>query len=261
METHTHNYEIENNHLVCTICGKRKLNLKDTSEKGILEGVKSNGVKYSVREDRKRYLFPDEWHKFIGSMTNQKHKLFFLSAVHTGGRAIELLHLKVKNFDFDRSTICFQVVKSRSAKKNFASLGKSRTFFVSERYMKEAKKYIKKLEGPESYLFMDGSKLPSDYESLPNQKKRKYYSSYQVAYNQLLKRRLKLVGIQDWRQLSLHNLRKTYGNWMRIFDVKTEEICYRLGHDFNTYLLHYGSPLIFTPQERQSILAIYGEIK
>lgn len=248
--------------LVCSICGKSKLNLKNTSERGILEGIKSNGQKYTVRDDRKRYLFPNEWFSFINGVNNHKHKLFYLTAIHTGGRAMEILHLKAKDFDFERSTISFRVVKQRKAKKNFASLGKTRTFFVSEKYMKEVKKHLKDIDpDPETYIFMDKNSLPADYENLPNPNKKKYYSGYEVAYSQMLKRHLKKCGIVDWKQISLHNLRKTYGNWMRVFDIKTEEICYRLGHDFNTYLMHYGSPLIFTPQERQTILSIYGELR
>lgn len=258
---HRHIYGVEGNYLKCSICGKQKLNLKNTSERGILTGVKSDGKNYRVREDRKRYLFPGEWFKFIAMVPNLKHKLFYMSTIHTGGRALEVLHLKAKDFDFERSTITFRVVKQRVAKKNFAALGKTRTFFVSDKFMKEVKKYIKDLKDPDTYLFMDGTALPGNYENLTNSEKKKYYGGYVVSYNQMLKRKLKKAGIQDWNQFSLHNLRKTYGNWMRIFDIKTEEICYRLGHDMNTYIAHYGSPLIFTPQERQDILSIYGQIR
>jgi len=77
----------------------------------------------------------------------------------------------------------------------------------------------------------------------------------------MLKRRLKSLGFLDWEKFSLHNIRKTYGQWMRIYDIKTEEICYRLGHDMATYFLHYGNPLIFGNNEKMEINNILGQVK
>jgi integrase len=224
---------------------------------------KSDGKNYSVRRDRHRYFFPDEWEKFI-KIDNSKHYLYFLTSLHTGGRSMEILHLKPKNFDFnkDRPTIEFEVIKQRKAKKNFYATGKTRRFFVSSDYIKEVKKYVTKYKiDSNDYIFLNKKDLPNNYDELSNLEKKKYYQKTEVAYNQLLKRRLKSSGITDWRSFSLHNIRKTYGNWMRIYDIKTEEICYRLGHDFETYLTHYGSPLIFTPQDKIKIMQIMGNVK
>ena len=83
-----------------------------------------------------------------------------------------------------------------------------------------------------------------------------------MAYSGLLKRKLKKANISDWYNFSLHNIRKTYGNWIRIYDsIKIDELCYRLGHDINTFIIHYGSSLIFTQQERIEIMKIFGDVK
>lgn len=223
---------------------------------------KKNGMKYSVRKDRHRYFFPAEWNVFYKTINNPKHKLLFLTLLNSGARIMEALHLKASDFDFNRNTITFNVIKHRTAKKTFYATGTSRTFNVSEKYLKEVSKFIKlKKINPEDFLFMEKNKLPKDYEKLSNIKKKKYYSGYATAYAALFKRKLKKANIPDWKNFSLHNIRKTYGNWMRVFEIKMEELCYRLGHDIETFMSNYGSSLIFTPEERREILNIIGEIK
>jgi len=242
---------------------KKSLSLTPISEKeGVLVGTKKNGVSYSVRSDRKRYFFPDEWTKFFNTLTKEEHKIFFLTSLHCGGRIMEILNLRACNFDYERQTITLDVVKQRKAKKNFYATGKSRTFFVSNALLKKVKAFIKKNEiKSNEYLFLNNDQLPGDYAQLNNEDKKKYYQKKIVSYSQLLKRKVKASGIKDYWAFSPHNLRKTYGMWMRIYDIRMEEICYRLGHDLDTYLAHYGSPLIFTPEEKRKIMRIMGEVK
>lgn len=259
---HRHNFNNDNNHLVCSICGKKKLKLNHTNIENISMGTRNNGIMYTVRNDRHRYFFPKEWNSFIKTIKNDKHYIFFLTLLHTGARVMETLHLKPINFNITRSTITLNVVKQRKAKKQFYAIGKTRTYFVSEKYIKEVKKYIETNNiSDNNYLFLNNLILPEDYDKLSNTDKKKHYISTENSYFQLFKRKLKSAGINDWRNFSLHNIRKTYGNWMRIYEIKTEEICYRLGHDFNTYLIHYGSPLIFTSQEKLEIMNIFGQVK
>jgi integrase len=239
-----------------------RLHLTPSSEGNFGVGIKKDGRKYSVRFDRHRYFFPQEWKVFIGGIINKKHYFFFLTCLHTGARAMEVLHLKPKNFDFERGTVTFEVVKQRTAKKQFYSLGKSRTFFVSEKYLKEMKAHITKNTIPaESYLFMDSKKLPVDYSNLSHKEMRRFYRKNEDNYLQLFKRKLQAANIKDWRNFSLHNIRKTYANWMRLFDIRTEEICYRLGHDLATFMAHYGSSIIFLDIEKTEIRNIMGNVK
>jgi len=239
------------------------LSLNQKNEEGIYLIKKKDGKKYSIRSDRKRYFFPHEWKLFIKQFKEGEiHYLFFLILLHTGARAMEALHLKPKNFNFERNTITFEVIKQRKAKKNFYATGKSRTFFISTNCLDSVKKYVRKKQiADNTYLFLDNSILPPNYDSLSNQEKKKYYQKTEVAYAQMLKRKLKKTGIKDWRQFSLHNIRKTYGNWMRIYDIRSEELYYRMGHDADTFLAHYGSSLIFNPSERQEIMKIIGEVR
>lgn len=260
-KSHKHDYKSEGNYLVCS-CGKRILNLIPTENEGILKGKKDNGNCYSVRQDRRRYFFPEEWELFIKQIDDQTHRFFFISCLHTGGRIMEVLNLRHKDIDSERGTIKFSIVKQRKAKKNYFATGKSRGFFVSNEFIREYKAFIRgKTINPEEYLFLDNKKLPDNFSELPNSQRKKFYVSRIVSYSKMLKHKLKRIGIKDWFNFSPHNIRKTYGMWMRTFNLEMSELCYRMGHDMDTYIAHYGSSLIFTEEERRKIAKIMGEVK
>jgi len=258
---HRHDYSEVGNYLICN-CGKKILNLKKTEEEGRLVGIKKDGKSYSVRTDRRRYFFPDEWIEFIKTVTDKKHKFFFITLLHTGARIMEALNLKHEDINIDRGTINFTIVKQRKAKKNFYAIGKSRGFFISDNFIKEYKSYIRnKKINQKDFLFLDKKKLPENYNSLDNSERKRYYQSKVVAYSNLLKRKLKKTKIKDCYNFSPHNIRKTYGMWMRTFGIEMGELCYRMGHDMDTFIAHYGSSLIFTDSERRKISNIMGDVK
>ena len=175
---------------------------------------------------------------------------------------MEALNLKYGDINLERETIDFKVVKQRKAKKNFYAIGKSRGFFVASNFLKEYRSFVRGRKiNQEEYIFLDNSKLPNDYSNLDNNEKKKYYQSKSVAYSNLLKRKLKKTNIEDYYNFSPHNIRKTYGMWMRTFNLEMSELCYRMGHDMDTYIAHYGSSLIFTASERRDIIKIMGEVK
>lgn len=262
---HRHDYEQQDNFLVCKLCGKKILNLMETKNDGLLIGKKSDGANYSVRTDRRRYFFPNEWNLFIGKIKDKTHRLFFITALHTGGRVMEILNLKHEDIKIQdvSGTIEFKTVKQRKAKRNFYATGKTRSFFVASNFIKEYKSFIRgKTINPKSYIFLDNSKLPQGYDLLNNDQKKKHYAYKVVAYSSLFKRKMKSTGIKDWYNFSLHNIRKTYGMWMRALLVTSEgDLCYRLGHDLDTYIAHYGSSLIFTDSDKRNIASIMGEVK
>ena len=240
---------------------RKRLTLMPVCE-GLRRGIRKDGRNYSVRTDRRRYFFPDEWNSFIKLVKNKEHRFFFLSCLHTGGRIMEVLNLKHKDIDIERGTVTFSIVKQRKAKKNFYSIGKTRGFFVSSEFIAEYKSFIRgKTINPEHFIFLDNSKLPSNYSELSNEDRKKYYSSRVVSYSGMLKRKLKKSGIKDWFNFSPHNIRKTFGMWMRTYNKDMGELCYRMGHDMDTYIAHYGSSLIFTDEERRKILKIMGDVK
>ena len=222
-----------------------------------------NGKNYSVRQDRTRYFFPQEWDKFISTFKNDKSILLYNTLLNTCARIMEALHLKPSNFDFQRETITFEVVKSRKANKKllFAS-GKKRSFFVSDKYIKLVKAYVKKYNiASDDYLFINKQELPENYATLTNLEKNKYFKKTKVSYHMLMKSHLKKANITNYQDFSLHNIRKTYGNWMRTFNIDMQELCYRLGHDYETFMSNYGSSLMFNESDKIKIRNIMGNVK
>jgi len=230
----------------------------DAKNEDLVVIKKKDGTNYTIRRDRDRYFFPDEWKKFIAKVTRKKHNILFKTLLHTGGRAMEVLNLRAVDFNFDRKMVSFKVVKNRVAKKSY-SLGKKREFLISKKFVSELKSYIVKNNiSKNDYLFLNNKKLPENYFSLTNKEKSKYYTSVKVSSGLILKRKLKAAGIEDYHNFSLHNIRKTYAMWMKVYNPPLEEVCKRMGHDIPTHMEHYSSPVIFNPIEKRAILNICG---
>ena len=227
---------------------------------GIKIGVRSNGVKYTVRDDRSRYFKPHEWIDFIKEIKDQK-KLLFNMCFMTGGRIEEIMNIRVDDITFESRTIRLRVTKKKAAKGE--RIGKRREFKVGSRFIREIKDYITNNNlGTYDYLF-----VPTvEYNAIVGDNEKKIWIKRKiVTVFQMFKRGIKASGIPDWYQFSLHNIRKTHGMYLKAVmpyarGLDMGEICMRLGHDFNTYIKHYGSPSIFTDKEINMIRYMLGDI-
>lgn len=222
-----------------------RLSLKPVDNmEGLFVGIKKNGTPYTVRKDRHRTFFPDEWIKFLDSLQPYQ-RIIFETLLMTGARIEECLNIRVKDFFFDRNYIRLYVTKSKAKKGEVKGIGGSaRSFVVSSQYMRKIKSYIKE-------------------KNLTEEDKLFKYSKQGVF--QLFKRKLKATGITDWYNFSLHNIRKTHGMWLKTLipysrEITEGEICNRLGHDFNTYLKHYASPSIFNERDKNMMIKLMGDI-
>lgn len=216
---------------------KKKINRLTLTplKEGLKIGVKSDGTKYSVRDDRSRFFFPNEWISFIEQIKFEK-RILFETLIQTGARIEEALNLKPRDFDWVRNNLTLRVTKIKARKGE--SVGKARTLPVSSQYTRKVRGYINRNHIEDnSFLF------PVTKQSVW----------------QMLRRKLKGVVDDDWN-FGLHNIRKTHGNWLKALDVSAEEICTRLGHDFNTYLKHYGSPNIFDRRDKMLMIKILGDV-
>jgi len=212
-------------------------------KEGLFVGIKSDGKQYTVRKDRQRYFFPDEWNKFYYELPD-KWKPLFETLLQTGGRIQEILNLKPRDYIWDNNSITLRVTKSKARKGETKLMGgKPRNFGVSSQYIRRMRKYIRE------------NKIEDNKFLFPITKQ---------GAAQLLKRKLKKVGLNEW-EFSLHNIRKTTGMYLKTVqrrgqDLDSDEICMRLGHDHNTFLKHYGSPSIFTESHRDKIVGILGDV-
>ncbi len=221
-----------------------RLSLKPVPGKeGLFEGIKSDGKKYTVRSDRHRYFYPNEWIKFLSCVKDER-KILFETLLQTGGRIEEVLNLKPSDFIWDNNSVKLRVTKSKASKGESNILGgKQRGFGVSSQYCRKLRKFIKENKIKDNDFIFSISKQ---------------------GISQMMKRCLKLSGLNEW-EFSLHNIRKTTGMWLKTvqrrgIDLDGDEICMRLGHNHNTFLKHYGSPSIFTEQHRDKIIEILGDM-
>lgn len=213
----------------------KRLSLTRESE-GLRIGIRSNGVKYTVRDDRSRYFWPQEWFNFLTKVKTQKRMIYDI-LVNTGARIEEALNIRPDDFDYERNNLTLRVTKTKAAKGE--SIGKKRTFTVSSQLIKNVKAYTKANNLKKDELLFKVTK--------------------QAVY-MLFRRALKNAGFKDWRQFSLHNIRKTHGNWLKALGIPSDEICYRLGHDMNTFIRHYGSANIFDAKDKQLMIRILGDV-
>lgn len=219
---------------------QERLSLIRVSE-GLKIGTRKNGTSYSVRDDRSRYFFPDEWNNFYNSIKKDKQPIFDC-LINTGARIEESLNIRPKDFDWERNNLTLVVTKIK-AKKN-ESMGKRRTFTISSQFAKRMRKYI-------------NDRKISDENVLFKVSKQSVWK--------MLRNKLKKVGLIDWYNFSLHNIRKTHGMWLKTLiprarELDSDEICMRLGHDHNTYLKHYMSPSVFTDSDRDKMVNILGDV-
>jgi len=240
-----HKWEVKGNYYICSNCKKQTLYLRETNKEGVRIGTKRDGKKYLVRTDRSRYFMPDEWNLFIESIRKQ-NKPFFEFMVNTGTRIDEATHVRPKDFDFDRNTVRLWKTKTKATKGE--TVGQPRTISISSQLSKTMKK-LSKDKNPESYLFF------------PKEPVGKVILNKKIqAVNQMIKRKVREVEIEDWYNFASHNIRKTHGMYLKALGVGFEEICLRLAHDANTYLKHYGSASIFTEKDMRGIREILGDL-
>ena len=196
--------------------------------------MRNNGRSYSNRSNRDRFFYPNEWMKFY-DVLKENQKLTFDLLINTGARINEVKHIKLGDIDFERDTIILRVtkVKAKKGEKN----PRPRTIGISSQFSRKLKGYTKGLNN-ESYL---------NVLSTP-------------AANICLKKTLKKININDFYMFSIHNIRKTHGNWLKALGIDGAEICTRLGHDYNTFLRAYSSPDIFTFKDKQDMRLILGDL-
>ena len=211
------------------------LEMIDTEHQELKVGIKSNGQKYSVRTNRKRFFYPNEWNDFLKCLASPKQKLSFDILVNTGCRYNEGFNIRKRDIDFERGTLTLKVTKIKAKKGQ--KFPEPRTFRLSTQFLERLKQYTKNLNDDEKIGMLSAPAL-----------------------NIAMKKALIKAGIKDFYMFSLHNVRKTHGNWLNAHKFTIVDICKRLGHDYNTFLGSYASADIFRDEDRVEIKEILGDL-
>lgn len=209
--------------------------------------TRSNGKTFTVRNNLNRYFFPDEWDAFYSNIRDI-NKFIFDVLIISGARIQEALCLRLNDIKLDQNYFILTTTKVKAKKKEKKSKPRNITFNLA--FKKKLNKYITEHNLKDfDLLFLDNNKTYNDKEEI-----KKEATKVKSAVYQLFKRGLERTKIiNDPWNFGLHNIRKTHGMWLKAMNVKAEEICLRLSHDYNTYLKHYGSTDVFTNQQRVSI--------
>jgi len=185
--------------------------------------------------DRNIFFYPDDWKRFLKAIEKRNNKLLYELQFNTGGRFDEILHTRPCDFDFERNNL--RLWKTKTKAKKGEKTGKPRTISLSTSFSKRIKKFCDNKK-PDEYLF----------------------NISQAGYNQLLKRVLGRLNVLNAKDFSSHNIRKTHGMYLKALGIDIAEICTRLGHDYNTYIKHYGSADIFSEKDMRGIRELLDDL-
>jgi len=246
METDIQSDEDKLKHLQLELASLRKklgkpqrvpLSLSQSQHNDVLAGTRKDGTLYSVRNNRDRFFYPNEWMKFYDVGLKDSQKMTFDFLINTGARINEAINVKVEDVDIQNKRIILRVTKVKAAKKEKAP--RPRPISISTQFARRLNKHIKdnKLQESDKLGLLTAS-----------------------AANTAMKNALQVAGIKDWYMFSLHNLRKTHGNWLKSLGIEIGEICSRLGHDMNTFLKAYVSSDIFTYKDKQEMRLVLGDL-
>lgn len=200
------------------------------------EGVRRGGRKYSIRTNRDRFFYPDEWGKFFDALKKQQ-KASFLFLINTGGRINECINVRVQDIDLANKRLVFRItkVKAKRGEKN----PRPRIIPLSTEFTKWLKKYISDNKlNPEDYL---------GFKSKP-------------ATHTAMKKALQRAGIKDWYMFSTHNIRKTFETWLMALGVDGLKITAHMGHSMAVAAGHYVSADVFSWEEKNKMRMIIGDL-
>lgn len=201
---------------------------------GSTEIMRTSGRKYTIRQNRFRYFYPDEYKAFYDAL-KPKQKVTFHFLINTGARINEVRNIKVQDVDFERNSIIIKWTKAR----NEDGSRKMRVLSVSPQFIKWIRSIIN------VYSLKPEDNFP--ILSTP-------------AANICLKKTLTKIGISDAIMFSVHNVRKTLETWLMALDVDSLKTAKHFGHSITVASKFYVSPDTFNYEDRKAMREIIGDL-
>lgn len=198
--------------------------------------IRNDGKKYTVRANRDRFFFPDEWGKFYDKL-RRKQKITFMFLINTGARINEARNVMVKDIDIERRRIILRVTKIKASRGERNP--RPRIIPISTQFARQINKYIKEndLKADDCFNIL----------STP-------------AANIGMKIALQKAGIEDWQMFSIHNIRKSLEIWLMALNVDGLKITAHIGHSMAVAAKNYISPDVFTWDEKKKIRMVIGDL-
>jgi integrase len=193
-----------------------------------------DGRNYTVRSNRDRVFYPEEWMKFFDAL-KEKQKFTFSSLINTGARINEIRNVQLNDIDLKNKRIVLRVTKVRSKLKE--KIPRPRIIPISTTYSKYLKKYLKE------YNIIDSLNILATSSA-----------------NEAMKKALVKAGIKDYQMFSVHNVRKTLETWLIAIGVEPIKVMLHIGHRQSVAMTNYLSPDYFTPEEKRNIREVIGDL-
>ena len=205
-------------------------------KEGITTKIRSDGKKLSVRNNRDRFFYPDEWMKFFDKLKGSQ-KLTFMFLINTGARINEARNVRVGDIDITNKRMIIRVTKVRAKKKE--KNPRPRTIPISQEFAKYLNKFIR-----------DNKLSNEDYLPILST----------PGGNIAMKKALKEAGINDYYMFSIHNIRKTLETWLMSLNIDGFKIIAHIGHSFQVAAGSYISADVFSWEEKKKIRMIIGDL-
>lgn len=201
---------------------------------------------YRKKENPKRFFYPQEWLRVMNSVENDYHKFWLELLLHTGARINEVRNIKVENINFDKEQIF--IAKPKGGR------GKERTIQISTYLRNRIVNFVKKNKLKDTDYIMvreNGKQVTTQFITGADPKNNKYG---------LIKMACKKAGINDWRDFSAHNIRKTTEMWLVALNINHLAIVAHIGHSTDVASNFYVSTQLFTSEDKSLIKTILGNL-
>ena len=187
-------------------------------------------------ENKKAFFYPNEWNNFFMLLT-QKQQISFRFMIQTGARINELRNIKVKDIDFGRGNIKLRITKCKAIKGEKSPV--PRTISISSEFTNYLKTYIRtnKLKREDTFGVMSTNRL-----------------------NDIIKENAKAINKPEWKDLSCHNIRKTFIACAYALGVEPTNVALHNGHDLKTAMKHYVSSDTFSRDDKLFARRILGDL-
>lgn len=184
--------------------------------------------KYNLKTDRKAFFYPKHFQKIL-DLCSEKQKYTLLLLINTGARINEARHVEKQDIDNERRNLILRITKVRAKLKE--TRPSPRIIPLSTSFHKYLKKNVETFKV-----------LSTD------------------ATGEFLKNKAKEVGVPNWKDISAHNLRKTFGTWMLALNIDGFKLAQHLGHSPEMLRTSYASPDIFNADDKEIMREILGDL-
>lgn len=196
--------------------------------------TRKDGTLYTLREDKMRFFFPDEWQAFFDALKDSQ-KVTFNFLINTGARINEIRHIQVADIDFDRQSIIIRFTKSR----NKDGTRKIRVISISSQFAKWLRSIIKA-----------NNLMINDYFPILST----------PAANLGMGKALSKIDIKDKDNFSVHTVRKTTEVYLLSLDIDSLKVSKHIGHTIAIAEKYYVSPDTFNFEDKQKMREIIGDL-